>query len=91
MVTRNVFPTGNQAYLLREDPASIVKLKQLLNELNNDPIILGGDFNCTVNPGIDRSSKKEPDTRTSLCLDKLTHRFKLVDAWRYHQGNTRHK
>ena len=33
MVTRNVFPTGNQAYLLREDPASIVKLKQLLNNL----------------------------------------------------------
>ena len=52
-----------------------LKLKQLLNDLNDDPVILGGDFNCTIEPKIDRTSQQEPDIRTSLSLDKILHTF----------------
>ena len=62
-------------------------LKKLLNTLNDDPVILGGDFNCTTAPEIDRHNASEPDIRTSRALTDITRRFKLVDAWRYHHGN----
>ena len=61
-------------------------LKHYLNSLNNDPLVVGGDFNCTLCPENDRADSPEPHSLSSNFLSNILQRFKLVDTWR--QCNT---
>nr|XP_006811287.1 PREDICTED: uncharacterized protein LOC102804063 [Saccoglossus kowalevskii] len=64
------------------------KLEHFISNLNNDPVIMGADFNCTTEPEIDRNKGRELDMRTARLLKSVIHRLKLCDAWRQHHGNT---
>ncbi|MBN3281143.1 YTX2 protein, partial [Polyodon spathula] len=58
------------------------KLKQaLFNINNNDVVVVGGDFNCTVNFNIDRNND-EPHPQSSRELAALLESSDLVDIWR---------
>ena len=65
------------------------KLNGLLPKLNEDPIILAGDFNCTLNPELDRQQCSESDPHTVRGLSNLISKHKLIDAWRHHHNNNR--
>ena len=52
-------------------------------DLDNENIVIGGDFNCTLVPDLDRSSHIEPHLKSSQVFSSLVHRCKLSDAWRY--------
>ena len=64
------------------------RLKRHIKNLNDDPLIIGGDFNCTINPELDRNGGRESDMRTSHFLNNILQRFKLSDAWRQRLGMT---
>ena len=49
---------------------------------NDDPFIIAGDFNCTLEPKIDRRSGKEPHAAAMNSLRDLVTAAKLVDTYR---------
>ena len=52
---------------------------------SSDNIILGGDFNCYLDPYLDRLSTKVPPTITSVqTLNNLIKLGNMVDIWRLH-------
>ena len=58
-------------------------LKHHLNNLESStPIFLGGDFNCTINPKLDRTGDNEPHPQTSEEFKHIVKRFKLIDTFR---------
>jgi exonuclease III len=58
-------------------------LKHHLNDLESStPIFLGGDFNCTINPKLDRTGDNEPHPQTSAEFKHIVKRFKLIDTYR---------
>lgn len=63
----------------------IIFFRILSNALAQCPlgniIVLGGDFNCTVNPDLDRNHD-EPHPSSAKILKKLINDFNLVDLWR---------
>jgi exonuclease III len=60
-----------------------VALKTHLNHLDASvPILLGGDFNCTLNPQLDRTGVNEPHPFPAKTLDSILSRFKLTDVYR---------
>lgn len=44
-------------------------------------VIMGGDWNCTVDFTLDRN-REEPHLQSSTCLSQLLNQSKLMDAWR---------
>ena len=47
------------------------------------PYIIGGDFNCTLNPILDRSSQKDASHgKTRKLLNNYIHDLRLIDIWR---------
>lgn len=63
----------------------ILFFKTLSHALSQCPqgniLVLGGDFNCTVNPDLDRNHD-EPHPPSAESLKKLLHDHNLVDLWR---------
>lgn len=57
-------------------------LKEYLTPFRNDIIIMGGDFNCTLEPFLDRTSGVEFHNISARTLLDLTEEFDLVDAFR---------
>lgn len=45
-------------------------------------IVVGGDFNCTLNPEIDRCNSKERNLELSKKLANIVQQFTLYDCWR---------
>ena len=66
----------------------ITFLNQLHTQLSaidkNELIIVGGDFNSTLNPQLDRKSQKETHVPSSNILQNLVTKHNLVDIWREH-------
>ena len=63
----------------------------LSNELKNthhDQLIVGGDFNCTLDFYIDRTSG-EPHPQSSRSLSNVIIHHDLIDAWRIKHPQTR--
>uniref|UniRef100_A0A674PC45 Endonuclease/exonuclease/phosphatase domain-containing protein n=1 Tax=Takifugu rubripes TaxID=31033 RepID=A0A674PC45_TAKRU len=55
---------------------------------NNEFLFLGGDFNCTENPLLDRNHP-EPHLPSKSALTKLVQARELCDVWRYfHPGQS---
>ena len=65
------------------------RLNTLLTNMNQEPVIIGGDFNCTLNPELDRLQCTESDRHSTRLLDNMIHRHKLIDSWRHYHGNNR--
>ena len=58
-------------------------LKQHLNSLDSStPVLLGGDFNCTTNPSLDRTGNNEPHPHSSNEFKHILKCFKLIDTFR---------
>jgi hypothetical protein len=66
------------------DKATVhVALKTHLNPLDASvTIVLGGDFNCTLNPQLDRTGVNEPHSFPAKTLDSILSRFKLTYVYR---------
>ena len=66
------------------------KLKKTINDLDKSiPIIMAGDFNCTLNTDLDRNSVFEPHPPSAQLLRNTITHFKLVDTWRRFHGNAK--
>ena len=65
---------------------TVICLRSLKHHLNNlessSPIFLGGGFNCTINPKLDRTCDNEPHPQTSEEFKHIVKRFKYIDSFR---------
>ncbi|KAJ4939590.1 hypothetical protein JOQ06_029034, partial [Pogonophryne albipinna] len=63
------------------------KLKHTLSTCDSEEyLFLGGDFNCTENPVLDRNHQ-EPHAASKSAFIRLTESFELCDVWRhFHPG-----
>ena len=58
-------------------------LENHCDTLKGGTILLGGDFNCTHNPSLDRfCNNVEHRKKIALALQELYHSFQLCDIWR---------
>lgn len=55
-----------------------------LPDLNSRQLILGGDFNCCLDPSLDRSSNR-PSTlsKSSKIIQMFMEQFAISDVWRF--------
>ena len=78
-------PTSNN-----ERKNFFIQFKAILDtyDFNNEPIFCSGDFNCTLNPKYDRTSKKEHHLSSARELDIIVDVHKLIDSHLYLNKNT---
>lgn len=58
-----------------------------LSNFSNEIIVVGGDFNCTLQPVLDRTSGLESHLVASRCLNELITQFDLIDTFRHKNPN----
>lgn len=64
------------------DSAFFSKLLSEVTSLSTPYVVLGGDFNCVPDPGLDQSPPKPgPIPRKSLRLNEFCHDLELYDTW----------
>lgn len=80
------------AYVPNEQNLAKEKLKELHAYLTTIPkettIILGGDFNCTLQPWLDRSTGVEHHIPAACKLESIIKTFDIKDAYRFKHPNT---
>lgn len=80
------------AYIPNEQNLAKDKIRELNTYLTSIPketiIILGGDFNCTLQPWLDRSTGVEHHFPAASKLENLIRTFDLKDAYRVKNPNT---
>ncbi len=55
-----------------------------LPDLVSSQLILGGDFNCCLDPSLDRSSKKPPSqSKSSKIIQLFMEQYAVSDVWRF--------
>lgn len=65
-------------------------LSDVLHDCTEDFLWLGGDFNCTENPKLDRNHL-EPHPASSAKLRRLMESYELMDVWRsFHMDDRQH-
>lgn len=58
-------------------------LKDVLSNCSSEEyLFLGGDYNCTEDPVLDRNHP-EPHAASRSCLSKMIEHFELCDVWRF--------
>ncbi|MBN3292510.1 YTX2 protein, partial [Polypterus senegalus] len=66
------------------------KLGDLLSKCDpEEVVVLGGDFNCTLDTRIDRNNGLEPHPRSARALGKIIKDIGLEDVWRAKNGACR--
>ena len=72
-------PSGNEA----KRRICFEKLNLLLTQHHNDNIILGGDFNCILNPTQDKLTKPRQRNKAQdvIILERLIFNNNLIDTW----------
>lgn len=66
-----------------DDPNYFRKVFDLIPDLGTTNLIMGGDFNCYLDPYLDRLSSRSPATITSVqTLNNLIKSSNMVDIWR---------
>ncbi len=66
-----------------EDPNFFSKVFNLLPNLSDTHVIVGGDFNCVIDNFLDRSAQtNQLPSAASTILNNLTSSTHLVDIWR---------
>lgn len=59
-------------------------------DLNSHQLILGGDFNCCLDPLLDRSSNKPCiPSKSSKTIQLFMEQYAVSDAWRFFNPNTK--
>lgn len=64
----------------------LTDLTEYLDNSGPNPIIMGGDWNCTVSPEWDRIPAREWRPAVSLKLSNILSKYRLNDIWRYKNG-----
>ena len=59
------------------------QIKRYLFDIRDNDLLMIGDFNCTLNPSIDRVSKVEGHKRSSNILRDIVKEYHLIDSYRY--------
>lgn len=61
-----------------------------LPDLNTHRLIIGGDFNCVLDPKLDRSSNKTQTlTKSAKLIRSFMDTFKITDPWRFKYPTSR--
>lgn len=73
-----------------DDPNFFKKIFDLILDNNHSNIIIAGDFNCYLDPFLDRlSSRPPPDIATVRFLNNILKNRNLVDIWRVQHPSER--
>uniref|UniRef100_A0A3B3UGA2 exodeoxyribonuclease III n=1 Tax=Poecilia latipinna TaxID=48699 RepID=A0A3B3UGA2_9TELE len=71
-------------------PDFFCKIFDIIAQFNNRDMIIGGDFNCYLDPVLDRSSNKVASSLKSVSvLNNLIKSLNLVDIWRLQHPSDR--
>lgn len=71
-----------------DDPSFFHKIFELLPDDKSSHIYIGGDFNCYLDPLVDRTSTNSPATKnTSKTLNNLMTSRNIIDVWRLKNPN----
>ena len=61
-----------------------------LSDLNSHQLILAGDFNCCLDPSLDRSSNKPSGlSKSSKVIQMFMEQYAVADAWRFLNPSTK--
>ena len=53
-------------------------------DINSSQLILGGDFNCCIDPSLDRSSNKpSAPSKSSKVIQLFMEQYAVSDVWRF--------
>uniref|UniRef100_A0A8C7XGJ8 Reverse transcriptase domain-containing protein n=1 Tax=Oryzias sinensis TaxID=183150 RepID=A0A8C7XGJ8_9TELE len=67
------------------------KLFLSIPNLNNSQLVMGGDFNCCLNPTLDRSSSKPYSvSKSSKAIQLFMSQYGVTDVWRHFNPNVKH-
>ena len=74
-----------------DDPQFFSCLIGKLPDLNSHLLILGGDFNCTLQPALDKSSHRRSKSvsKSSALILSIMESYKLFDPWRHSNPTAR--
>lgn len=75
----------------KDEPSFFNNLKGIIEELQNDFVILTGDFNMVQDPNLDYFQYKNvnnPKARQEVL--KIKEQFKLIDPWRVNNEDKKH-
>ena len=65
-----------------DDPGFFLALFRVIPNLSGSKVIIGGDFNCVMDPLTDRQQPQLYKSKSSLTLNSLMQGYNLVDVWR---------
>lgn len=65
-----------------DDPGFFQTLFRAIPNLSDSKVIMGGDFNCVVDPLTDRQRPQLHQSKSSTTLNSLMKGYNLVDIWR---------
>ncbi len=73
-----------------DDPLFFKKVFNVIPNISDTNILIGGDLNLTLDPLLDKQSSKSPHlSNASACLNTLMINSNLVDIWRLTHPTTR--
>lgn len=74
-----------------DDAQFFQRLIKLLPDLNSHLLIMGGDFNLCLDPGMDKSSTRPGFgvTKSASCIQSFLSEFGISDKWRFLHPNSR--
>lgn len=65
-----------------DDPIFFLNLFNIIPDLSDSNVIIGGDFNCVLDSILDRQRPQISSYKSSGTLNNLMHSYNLVDIWR---------
>ena len=80
LTLHNVYAPNN------DDPTFFIQLFKTISKHMTDNVIIGGNFNVTLDPKMDRLDSLNNNTRAALCLKSCMEELDFVDIW--HIRNT---
>lgn len=65
----------------KSPPCFFAVLAELVSEFSIPNVIIGGDWNCILDPNLDKSSQTKFINKSSKCLNQLINDMCWVDIW----------